>query len=258
MREMEQMENAMWCDFAKAFAVEVLRVDPASIPAWEVREVKVVGASPENGWIATLFLFNGSLSGECCVWLATGSAQVLAGKCPGEGEKQELLFAAMAASAARFAEVRASVYGDFAVEGRRAEEKSVGLKHTVRVTLMNAGSLLVVYVSLSGELASAIVGSYSQPVNEERSSNAALHPQNLDAVMDVELEVALRFGQRELTLREVLELTSGSVVELDRQVEEPIELILDGKVVARGEAVVIDGNYGLRVTEVAAPFAAAR
>jgi len=73
---------------------------------------------------------------------------------------------------------------------------------------------------------------------------------NLKLVMDVELNVTLRFGQRQLTLREVLELIPGSVVELDRQVEEPVELLLNGKVIARGEAVVIDGNYGLRVTEV--------
>ena len=73
---------------------------------------------------------------------------------------------------------------------------------------------------------------------------------NLDLVMDVELNVTLRFGQRQLTLREVLELTTGSVIELDRQVEEPVELLLEGKVIARGEAVVIDGNYGLRITEV--------
>ncbi len=77
---------------------------------------------------------------------------------------------------------------------------------------------------------------------------------NLDLLMDVELGVTLRFGQRQLTLREVLELTSGSVVELDRQVEEPVELLLDGKVIARGEAVVVDGNYGLRVTEVVQPI----
>jgi flagellar motor switch protein FliN/FliY len=71
--------------------------------------------------------------------------------------------------------------------------------------------------------------------------------------MDVELNVTLRFGQRQLTLREVMDLTSGSVVELDRQVEEPVELLLNGMVIARGEAVVIDGNYGLRVTEVSQP-----
>ncbi len=73
---------------------------------------------------------------------------------------------------------------------------------------------------------------------------------NLDLVMDVELNVTLRFGQRQLALREVLELTSGSVVELDRQVDEPVELVLDGRVVARGEAVIIDGNYGMRITQL--------
>ena len=78
---------------------------------------------------------------------------------------------------------------------------------------------------------------------------------NLDLVMDVELHVTLRFGQRLLPLREVLGLTSGSVVELDRQVDEPVELILDGKVIARGEAVIVDGNYGIRVTEVLQPVA---
>jgi flagellar motor switch protein FliN/FliY len=74
--------------------------------------------------------------------------------------------------------------------------------------------------------------------------------ENLDLVLDVELNVTLRFGERRLPLRDVLELASGSVVELDRQVDEPVELVLDGRVVARGEAVIIDGNYGLRITEV--------
>lgn len=77
---------------------------------------------------------------------------------------------------------------------------------------------------------------------------------NLDLVMDVELNVTLRFGQRQLALREVLELTSGSVVELDRQVDEWVELVLDGRVVARGEAVIIDGNYGMRVTQLVQHF----
>ena len=78
-------------------------------------------------------------------------------------------------------------------------------------------------------------------------------PKNLKLVMDVELNVTLRFGQRQMPLREVLELASGSVVELDRMVDEPVELLLDGKLIARGEAVVVDGNYGLRVTEIPQP-----
>ncbi len=81
---------------------------------------------------------------------------------------------------------------------------------------------------------------------------------NLGLVLDVELNVLLRFGQRQLTLREVLDLKSGSVVELDRRVDEPVELLLDGRVIARGEAAIVDGNYGLRVTEIVQPATSAR
>jgi flagellar motor switch protein FliN len=72
----------------------------------------------------------------------------------------------------------------------------------------------------------------------------------LDMLMEVRLALTMRFGARRLRLREVLELSPGAVVELDRRVEEPVELLLDGRLVACGEVVVIDGSYGLRVTDV--------
>jgi flagellar motor switch protein FliN/FliY len=75
--------------------------------------------------------------------------------------------------------------------------------------------------------------------------------QNLDLVMNIELGVSLRFGTRQLLLKDILDLTAGSVVELDQHVKDPVDLLLDGRLIARGEVVVIDGNYGLRVTEVA-------
>jgi flagellar motor switch protein FliN len=72
----------------------------------------------------------------------------------------------------------------------------------------------------------------------------------LALLMDVELAMTLRFGGRRMLLREILELGPGAVVELDRQVREPVDMLLDGRLVARGEVVVMDGNYGLRVTEI--------
>jgi len=72
----------------------------------------------------------------------------------------------------------------------------------------------------------------------------------LDLLMDVQLAASMRFGSRRLLLREVLDLSPGAVVELDRRVQEPVDLLLDGRLIARGEVVVIDGNYGLRVSEV--------
>ncbi len=70
---------------------------------------------------------------------------------------------------------------------------------------------------------------------------------------DLELEATLQFGSREMPLREVLELAAGDVVELDRHVSEPVDLVVGDRVVARGEVVVASGNYALRITEVVAP-----
>ena len=76
----------------------------------------------------------------------------------------------------------------------------------------------------------------------------------LELLLDVELEASLRFGAREMPLGEILELGPGDVVQLDRHVNDPVELIVGDKIVARGEVVLIDGNFGLRVTEVAEPM----
>lgn len=72
----------------------------------------------------------------------------------------------------------------------------------------------------------------------------------LELLLDVNLALTLRFGQRDLTLREILDLSAGSVIELDRAVEEPAELLLGDKVIARGQVVTVDGNYGIRITDM--------
>jgi flagellar motor switch protein FliN/FliY len=73
----------------------------------------------------------------------------------------------------------------------------------------------------------------------------------LDLLMDVALPVSVSFGKTSLQIREVLKLNTGSVVELDRLVSEPVEVIVNNCVIARGEVVVVDGNYGVRVTQLA-------
>ena len=75
----------------------------------------------------------------------------------------------------------------------------------------------------------------------------------LQLLLDVELEASLRFGAREMPLGEILDLGPGDVVQLDRHMNDPVDLIVADKIVARGEVVLVNGNFGLRVTEVAAP-----
>jgi flagellar motor switch protein FliN len=76
---------------------------------------------------------------------------------------------------------------------------------------------------------------------------------NLDLVMDMEMEAALHFGTTNMLLRDVLALGPGDVVELDRQVRAPVDLVVGDRIVARGEVVVVKGNFALKVTEVVAP-----
>ncbi|HEY1255224.1 MAG TPA: FliM/FliN family flagellar motor switch protein [Terracidiphilus sp.] len=75
----------------------------------------------------------------------------------------------------------------------------------------------------------------------------------VELLLDVELEAALRFGCKEMPLAEILDLGPGDVVPLDRNVADPVDLIVGDKIVARGEVVLVNGNFGLRVTEVASP-----
>jgi flagellar motor switch protein FliN/FliY len=83
------------------------------------------------------------------------------------------------------------------------------------------------------------------------SSATQTNNRNLDLLLDIELGVTLRFGSRQMLLKDILELCSGSVVELDRRVEEPVDLLIDGRVIAQGEVVIVEGNYGLRILQVA-------
>ena len=110
-------------------------------------------------------------------------------------------------------------------------------------------SKAALHLSLDDALLDALTAAAETEGNPS-SDSSPVQTANLKLVMDVELNVSLRFGQRQMPLRDVLALASGSVVELDRKVDEPVELLLDGRLVARGEAVIVDGNYGLRVTEI--------
>jgi len=119
---------------------------------------------------------------------------------------------------------------------------------------------LLVEMGLSAALTAELRAEKAEPAAAEAAKAQAPAPPPspppadadagaMDRLKDVQLAVTMRFGARRLLLREVLELGPGTVIELDRKVQEPVDLLLDGRLIARGEVVVIDGNYGLRVTD---------
>ncbi len=194
--------------------------------------------------------FEGALAGECFLVLGSDDARLLVAGAE-DTSAEEVLRSALHGLAEPLAAALFSRYGSVRIllaEPAPASEDAVAIAFLRGAAGGNAEFTLALYAN--GELERGL----SRLARVRAAAEASGYTGgNLGLVMDVELNVALRFGERQLSLREVMDLTSGSVVELDREVDEPVELILDGRVIARGEAVIVDGNYGVRVTEVLHP-----
>lgn len=103
-------------------------------------------------------------------------------------------------------------------------------------------------VSWSGALAELCQPSHDDKGHVPKDTSAS---KTFDLLLEVALPVSVSFGRTSLQIREVLKLNSGSIVELDRFVADPVEVIVNDCVIARGEVVVVDGNYGVRINQLA-------
>jgi flagellar motor switch protein FliN/FliY len=74
--------------------------------------------------------------------------------------------------------------------------------------------------------------------------------QHLEIIMDIPLDITVELGRMRMQVREVLDLGAGSIVEIDKAAGEPVDVVVNGRLVARGEVVVIDDNFGVRITEI--------
>ncbi len=94
-----------------------------------------------------------------------------------------------------------------------------------------------------------------QPVEfgQLQAHDAGGKPQNIQLLLDVKLPVAVELGRNRLPVREILEFGPGSIVELDRAASEPVDLLVNGVLVAHGEVVVIEDHFGVRLTSLISP-----
>ena len=82
---------------------------------------------------------------------------------------------------------------------------------------------------------------------------SAAESQNLNMLLDIPLQVTVELGRTKRSVKEILELTGGSIIELDKLAGEPVDILVNSRLIAKGEVVVIDENFGVRITDIASP-----
>ncbi len=94
-----------------------------------------------------------------------------------------------------------------------------------------------------------------QPVQFQSfdKDNGTGDKENIDLIMDVPLEISVELGRTKKLIKDILEFGPGTVIELDRLAGEPVDIIVNGKFIAKGEVVVIDESFGVRVTDIVSP-----
>lgn len=246
--------------FAAAFA-KCLSQSLASATGaeWPLEIMSTMDAAANQGTQVHFRLkVEGAISGECFAEFYESQVSALVAKATnGQGAEPEeepgdTLARFIAAAMEGLSACISAKFGTVTVKAERVAGLAFGGMFVVPLAASQEAANLQVLLYFGAPLLEALSDS-EEPGQACEPKAPAVLPKNLKLVMDVELNVCLRFGQRQMPLREVLELATGSVVELDRLVDEPVELLLDGKLIARGEAVVVDGNYGLRVTEIPQP-----
>ncbi|MBT6324509.1 MAG: flagellar motor switch protein FliN [Bdellovibrionales bacterium] len=81
-----------------------------------------------------------------------------------------------------------------------------------------------------------------------------LKVQNLDFILDIPLKVTVELGRSSMVIKELLQLGQGSVLELDKLAGEPLEILVNGKLIARGEVVVVNEKFGVKLTDIVSPI----
>ncbi|WP_078547116.1 flagellar motor switch phosphatase FliY [Litchfieldia alkalitelluris] len=102
------------------------------------------------------------------------------------------------------------------------------------------------------------IGGHKEQVNVQPAAFSSFEPMkfqetessNLDMLLDIPLQVTVELGRTKRSIKEILELTAGSIIELDKLAGEPVDVLVNSKLVAKGEVVVIDENFGVRITDI--------
>jgi flagellar motor switch protein FliN/FliY len=143
---------------------------------------------------------------------------------------------------------------------REAAPQESCVTAALEISSASGGSAIV--LGISQQLLQAVAGVSQLPGPASPAAGGTHAPESalaatslapsktLDVLLGVELPVSVSFGRTQMLLKDVLKLSTGSIVELNRSIAEPVEVIVNNCTIARGEVVVVEGNYGIRIQEI--------
>ncbi len=231
---------------------------------WSV-EARTGAPSAETPVLCFQLSISGGLHGNAYLQVGKSDALRLAQKLLAKAEESsaELNQDCIAALQKLFAQIAGlastalrNPFGDVKIEVSTIEPSASKGVIVALLASEGASGKLTLQLQLSPEVLKGV--SSAKPATPAPNPTTGANPStatapqepNLDLLLGVNLNLTLRFGQRVLPLREIIELNAGTIVELDREVQDPADLLLGDRVIARGQVVIVDGNYGLRITEV--------
>ncbi len=96
---------------------------------------------------------------------------------------------------------------------------------------------------------------WGDALNEQQTSTSAMAPEveDLSLIMDIPVKMSVELGRTKMTIKELLRLSQGSVVALDGLAGEPLDILINGYLIAQGEVVVVSDKFGIRITEIITP-----
>lgn len=89
---------------------------------------------------------------------------------------------------------------------------------------------------------------------EGQKEQKEMEKYDLGLILDIPLELSVEFGKVKIVINDLIQLGQGSIVELDKSVGDPLEIYINGKLIARGEVIVVDDKFGIRVTDIVSPI----
>jgi flagellar motor switch protein FliN len=199
--------------------------------------VAPAGAAAGPGWLVTVDT-SGAATGTLTAWFARDSALACARLALGnESEPDEPSVVALLKTLVAHAVAN-------------IESSAVGAGLTMGEAVVKAGVCPAGAQAFSAPVNAEVACQYAVLADFPLPASPRSTDRRLEAVLDVDLPLIVRFGRAVMPLRQVADLGPGSVVDMGRSPDEPVDLLVGERVIARGEVVIVAGNYGVRITEL--------